>query len=156
MTELPDECDFCDRVLEEDEELSPVWIGSMPDPHTEVARETAEKVNKRVGANSVQGNPLVLGRPIGQIKALLQALDSLESVNVEYKDRVMDSVYSIADTQPQAMISMEEEDTATIPSLDKEVNADKVGVSVTISPESHTPQPDLEVCEFCEESLNSM
>lgn len=157
MSELPDECDFCDRVLEEDEELTPIWIGGSPEPQGEVVRKTADKVAQKVGAQARNGNTVVLNRDIGQFKALLDAVQSADMLTVSYKQAVMEEVRGVGSEDPQALVeggSLTDEP----PSYDEAFNEnhDKVGVELSIEPELEEKEPDLEVCEHCENSLNSM
>jgi len=170
---LPDECDFCGQVLEEDEELHPVWVGEQPDPKPVFARATAEK-DRRVMGRSVsrrddalpRDDIQVLGRPMGQVVALMEALERSDAIQVDYKDAVQElravgsetpdalvEMSSPADDKLQRELSRVKEDPNHVPTFTAEEDHDKVGVEVRVEPEVERPEPDLEVCEFCKQSF---
>jgi hypothetical protein len=157
MVELPDECDFCNRVLDEDEELTPIWIGDSTEPQREVVRKTAGKVAQKVGAQARNGSRVVLNRDIGQVKALLDAVQSADMLTVSYKQSVMEEVRGVGSEDPQALVDGGSltDDPPTYDEVFNE-NYDKVGVELSIESEPQEKDPDLEVCEHCEDSLSSM
>lgn len=157
MVDLPDECDFCNRLLEEDEELTPIWIGDSPEPQREVVRKTAEKTNQQFGAETVNGNHVLIHRDVGKVKSLLNAVHESNTLKVSYKEAVIEEVRGLGDEDPQALI--EDKSLTEEPPTYDEVfndNHNKVGVKLSIEPELQEQEPDLEVCEHCEDSLNSM
>lgn len=145
---LPDECDFCGQSLEESEELHPLWVGEQPDPKPVFARATEQK-DRRVMGRSVSARDAahkpediqVLGRPMGQVLALMEALDGSDAIEVEYKEAVRE-LRTFGSTEPQKLVQTEEDH-------------DKVGVTVRVDPEVERPDPDMEVCEFCKEKFES-
>lgn len=138
--ELPQECDFCDRALDEDEELTPIYVGSPPGPRPAEARATAEKQRKVVGRRADPDSDLeVLDRPLDEIVALLKAIDTSDRFTLEAKQAVAE-VYATGEEQPVQ--------------FDTDVNYDKVGVTLRAEPKPSNQVPDMMVCEFCAEGLS--
>lgn len=145
---LPSECDFCGQVLDEEDELYPVWVGEQPDPKPVFARATAEK-DRRVMGRSVSGRDdalprddmQVLGRPMGQVVALMDALEHSDAIEVDYKEAV-EEVYSVQSTSPEALVETHRDEG-------------KVGAEIRVEPEVERPDPDMEVCPYCKEEFQN-
>lgn len=156
---LPDECDFCGQVLEEDEDLHPVWVGEQPHPKPVFARATAEKDRRVMGRDTRRRDDVrerpdleVLGRPLGQVIALMEALGRSDAIEVDYKDAVQE-VRAVGSESPDALVDMSAPADAKLQRLTAEEDHGKVGVEIRVEPEVERPDPDLEVCEFCKESF---
>jgi len=156
---LPDECDFCKRVLEKEEELYPVWIGEMPEPKTHCTKATAEKSEKIMGyrtsnQSEVRKRPdtRILGRPIGDVVALMRALNYSNKISVEYRD-VIEEFHSVGNKAPQAFAEVSKSKKTN--HLTNSCEERKTGAEVRVEPEFERPDPDLEVCEFCKESIQN-
>jgi len=149
---LPDECDFCGQVLDEEDELHPVWVGEQPDPKPTFARATAEK-DRRVMGRSVRrrddalprDDMQVLGRPMGQVVALMDALDGSDAIQVDYKDAVQE-LRAVGSESPDALVET---------SFTAEEDHGKVGVEVRADPKVERPDPDMEVCPYCKEEFQN-
>lgn len=129
---LPDECDFCGQSLDEDEELVGVWTGDPPLPKARSARATADKPTR--GAPP----PTVLGRSAPEWKALTKALSGA-GVEVSTTPKVATSDPVVSETpDPTPLV------------LDKS----KAGATVRVEPGFEEPEPDLLVCELCEEAFS--
>jgi len=146
MSELPPECDFCGQWLDEDEELHPIFVGEPPEPKAVTARATAE-ADQRVMGRQVDNSGLprddiqVLGRPMGQVKALMEALETHSNIEVAYQEAVQE-VHSVGlSEQPEAIVA--------------DYDSDRVGVHVHVEPRSHNPEPDMMVCDFCKDEFQS-
>lgn len=146
-------CGFCERMLEEDEELVPVYIGDPPEPRPVRTKATAPKQRERVGYKKTVGNALsqsdplasdveVLGLPADELAALIQALKETEEFQFETSPSVHEPV----------PISEDPTDLPMDP--DHGRNDDKVGAEITAKPRPTGQNPDFLVCEFCEESLS--
>jgi hypothetical protein len=153
MSELPPKCDFCDRNLDEDEELKSVFIGEPPEPETVGAYATAKKQRKVIGRqteNSQLGGSStvqVLGRPVGEIEALLKALDGSDVFTVNASQSVVEVNHNEEELRKMKT------NPNHIPSFEETENTDKVAVEIEAKPEPCKRSPDLEVCEFCVESF---
>jgi exoribonuclease R len=170
---LPDECDFCGQILEEDEDLHPVWVGEQPDPKPVFARATAKKDRRVMGRDTRRRDAVrerpdleVLGRPMGQVVALMEALGRSDAIEVDYKDAVRElravgsetpdklvDMSAPADEKLQRTLEQVKKDPNHIPTFTGEEDHDKVGVEIRVEPEVERPDPDMEVCEFCKESF---
>lgn len=144
MTELPDECDFCGQWLDEDEELEPVYVGEMPNPRTQYIEEVVDKGG--TSHHLAHGPPRVLGREPAEWKALLQALQKTDNIEVEISRHVY---------HPPQMVKVKS-DPENIPEFDAHIDDEKAGVTIRIEPRlPFEPTPDLEVCQFCAENFRS-
>lgn len=145
MTELPDECDFCDQVLDDDEDLVPVWVGEPSEPKTECVQKVQKKPSRRVGGDE----RFIFNKPASEWIALWRALQECESVDVHTADRVLepDPVWARVDERP-----MIQTDGG---GFDDDVNDDKAGATVTVKPPSGHDDPDMELCEYCAESFRA-
>lgn len=137
VTELPDECDFCDRWLEEDEDLVPIFIGGPPEPKPWYVKEVVDKPNTDV---------FVLGKTAGEWKALLKGLESQSGISVSTSEFV-DEV-----TPENVRVSGQTEHFDTPPVSRRD---DKAGATVKIEANTSEPKPDLQVCEFCAKSIKN-
>lgn len=148
--ELPDECEFCDRVLDENEGLTPVFIGGRTKPKPVIARATAEKQREVIGCRTGSGLDGVetLNRPVDELSAIIQALEGCNAIDIDAKGAVKE-VYTIGEREPRKFVS----ESAKGVDFDHDVDRSKVGVTITTQPRERCETPDLEVCEFCAESL---
>lgn len=138
-TTLPDECDYCDQTLDEDEQLHPVYVGERPDPKPIEARATTAKRRDVVGyRKSAVDDVQVLGRPVDELTALIKALEGARGFEIEAKPSVME-VHEFGDLQPQM--------------VDAPANDSKVGVKVTATPDPPSDTPDMMVCDYCKNEL---
>lgn len=146
MSDLPDECDFCDQQLDDGEELVPIWIGEPAEPDTEMSQDVVEK--PKADGNRLGGmEPRILNKPASEWLALWGALETSECIEVNTADRVLEPPEP--KVSPQAVIDSTQE------SFDEHVNRDKAGATVKVKPPKGHSEPDLEVCQFCSESLRS-
>jgi len=137
---LPDECGFCERVLDDGEELTPIYVGDPPESQPQTSRGLAE-IDRRVnGVNDAGFDQIeVFGYPIDEIMAILDAVERSDVIDIETK-RAVEKVQSVSG-QVKALV-------------ETTVDSSNVGAAVTVSPlPKSDPEPDIEVCRFCRESF---
>lgn len=139
MTELPDECGFCRRILEEDEELTPVFLGEPADPEAIRLEDTAER-----------SNSFILGKPAACYAALVNALESSDRVDLTLSEKVRE-IYAVGEAEAVTFASEAGPDGPA--RFDSRIDGQTAGARLTIRPERDNPEPDLEVCEHCERSI---
>jgi hypothetical protein len=140
------QCEFCDRWLDESEELTPVWIGEQPEPKPITTRTVEEKDRRLIGKSkaSPRDGTMVLGRPIDEVKCLMAAVEQSPVIDARYKQAVH-TVQAVGEKTSQQIAGANE--------FDSYLDTEKVGVSLRVQPENDVPSPDLRVCEYCERSL---
>jgi len=137
--DLPDQCDFCTRVLDDDENLEPIYIGGLPEPQP----QHLEKIDRKTV------DYVIRGKSVDTYVALEELLRETDNIDFTLNDCV------IEDTGPVEFV--EGDATPPIPSDSPyERNYDKVGATLTIRPHfEDEPEPDLEVCEMGASSLKN-
>lgn len=146
-------CGFCERLLEDDEELAPVYIGEPPEPRPVRAAATVPKQRESIGykqtvGDNLSGGPLandiqVLDLPADELAAMIQALENSDQFQFETSSSVHEPEPIMANDLPAAELEP-----------DRGRNDDKVGAEITAKPRPTSQNPDFLVCEFCEESLS--
>lgn len=142
---LPDECDFCGQVLDEDEELIPVFVGSPPTPKPIHLQGFSEHPHSRYSQHGGDLSDVRLrGNTLGEYLALVDALESSDFV--EFKMSAM-----VREVRAVGGASHSLEIEADAPTrLDTRLDDKKAGASVRVEAKFDEPEPDLRVCEFCE------
>ena len=143
MVELT-ECDFCGQFLDDEEELIPIYAGDPPEPRPHTARGSAE-IDERViarttGANHGMNDVQILGYTAGEIAAILDALKRSDMISIK-TERAVEEVRAVS---------------GEVKALAKtSIDSGKIGAYVGVdAPKLSEPEPDLEVCRFCYESIS--
>ena len=137
-TELPDECDFCERALDEDEDLVPVFVGTPEQPKSFAATGTAEKLPDVVAYRSNNMDDVqVLGHSVDELSALLSAIQNDDRFEIDVCQSV--DMAGVVGGDPVMM---------EVPV------SDKVGVRLKACPREIHHVPDMELCSFCAESFS--
>lgn len=143
-----DDCDFCGRLLEEDEETVPLYLGEIPDPKPVVESKTVDKIPRKKMAVPHHSNvDRLMGRRVDQILALILAVEGSESIDCDYGESVYEPDPSFGKIGGEGETTLPPED------FDDGINHDKVGVTIRIEPRRENIQPTMEVCEYCEKSF---
>lgn len=138
MTELPDQCDFCDQELEEDEELEPIYIGSPPQPKPQRLKSFKDK--------SDRFEYQIQGRSISAHAALYEMLDSEDNIDLKLSDEVMEC-------DPNEFVG-KLDTPSNREAFDSNINRDKAAARLTIYPDfGDSRLPDMEVCPLCADNL---
>lgn len=140
---LPDQCDFCNQFLDEDEELIPVYFGSPPTPQPIHLKGYHDKGPSRPGSTR-RREAVLRGKEIGEYFALIDALRSSDLVE-------FDTYRSVEEVKPSGEVSIEPN---ALQKLDSVINEQKAAAEVRIHADFDEPEPDMMVCEHCEEAIN--
>lgn len=116
-------CDHCGQVLDEGEELASVYIGEPPQPKEQ--RLKATNIKSRGRKYGYKHSP-------AEYKALYKALTAAPNIDV----CLSGYINNVDNTK-----------------LDVKRNDNRAAALITIQPQINEREPDLEVCEYCEESL---
>jgi hypothetical protein len=125
------ECDFCGFELEEDEELEPLYIGSLPRPRPHIIQETGPRGGSRTS------------RAKAKYRLLRKALRDFPEVQLKESDRVF---------EPEFKPTVSENPTRGF----TESEVDKLAVSIKIEPKERPVSPDAEVCHICHDFFKRM
>lgn len=122
-------CDFCDIAVEPDESLEPIYIGEQPtpDPHR---LEAVEQKNRQTNRMKI------LGKDSQCFLALYRALQSSPDVEL--------TMSNVVHEMPNPT------------DFEDAVNADKVGVRLTIEPKEAEVEPDAKVCDDCAKMFRNL
>lgn len=133
-------CPLCDQPILEDEETREVWH-SAPTPRALVIKGVAEADERVAGG----GKGYVLGKPLGEIAAMISALESEERVS-------LDTASSVEEVRAVGHAGVK--DYAEMPADGPVVqrNDDKAGATIRIEPPD-SPSPDAVMHEWCHESV---
>lgn len=145
MTVSLKQCGFCERVLDAGGELFPVYVGERPSPRPVVARATSEEVNKRA-AFATADEMVALGYSLGEVNAVLAALDTHDRVAVEVQSDVRE-VYAVGSENQKALAQSQ--------SLTYDVDRGKVGAEIRVEPEIPKEEPSLRVCKYCRDTFQN-
>jgi hypothetical protein len=132
------ECDFCNQILDDDDELVPIFIGEPPEPESQ--RVTAQEKRK-------SGGPMIFGKRTSQWVALYNALHSAPNISVEMNDHVLR-----ADAPDLPVMCLDPENAQTAfddPDVAVTKDRDTSQAIIEIEPNTEQPDPDLEVCQYC-------
>lgn len=141
--ELPfRECDLCGQVLDEDEELEPVFVGSPPEQKSRRNSETVKECDKRVGNSDYRG------RRFDYYVGLDKVVENMDGVQARFIPQVMETDFQ----RMEDVGNLKRDPKATV-TFDQNVREDLVAVELVVEPDLREPEPDLRVCEFCRESL---
>lgn len=151
QVELPDECDFCDQPLDEDEELVPVYVGEPPTPKPRRLQGFAKhhRATRTSGYMSRQDlrDVRIYGHTVGEFAALLNALQSADGVDITMSPEVRE-VRSIGGERHMVSSSPD-----TPSRVETDLNREKAGARINIDAEHEPAEPDLMLCEYCAESF---
>lgn len=145
------DCDFCGRILDGGEELTPIFIGEPPSPKGITAKGIAPKRRETVGYSSGEFDELMgtrsqlLGLPVDELEALVKAITTSE--HFEYS-----SARAVQECPPKMVVPTTD---GKPDSFDSEIDDSKVSATVKASLPEDMYEPDMMVCEYCEESLQS-
>jgi len=134
------ECDYCERMLDEDEDTHPIFIGEMPKPEVIRYTEHTAKAAKRetVAYGEGGGGIQVLGRPVDEIMAILSTIENCENIDLKTYNRV-NSVESanvdLGSPNPTRLSTTEHDDF--------------LAAEITVRPKREDVEPDMKVCQFC-------
>lgn len=136
MTSLPDTCDFCNLIPEDDESLVEVRFGSQPQPDlirveardSQYRNETNKLAQGRVLIEELRGNPLFD----------VTTHDFVEEV------RSVGPVNSSSNQQFQSLGNTENHGT---------VHEDMVAVRLKVYPEATEVEADAMLCQHCADML---
>jgi hypothetical protein len=138
-------CGFCDRQLEEDEELHPVFIGSPPEPEPMVFTDVTD---------DPESLRMFLGHETVYLRILLDIIRMNENIEMMKIDRVVENEF-IQEDHPDLMEDVDGNEEVT-KMIDSWVDTGKSGLKLEVKPDFGQPEPDLEVCPNCESSLASL
>jgi len=138
-------CDSCDQTYFEQENVKSedIYFGKKKS-NTEIVRETAKKQHKKIAYGGT-GNMQVLGYPVDEIKAILIAIEDLDTVNIETHRRVVRAVGG--DAHPINI------DTEEVHSMSYAENNDVVAAEIKSKPPEDNREPDSVICEYCKQKL---
>lgn len=145
-------CDFCELMIEEDEELEPVFVGTPPKPTPHTLREVADRDGRhttRVGGNELR----MLGRPIGYYQALYSALQSSDDIQIKESMNV-EEVRSVGGDTHYA--DLEHGSVPDMTQFETRTREKKVGVSIRIAPKEVKQDEDAMVCPNCAAMFREM
>lgn len=139
MTDLLDrECGFCGQLVDDGEDLEPVFVGRSPTPGPQVLRGLAEHPTQG-GLSDIR----IRGHSVGEFLALLDALKTADGTDVEMCKRVrMVENVEFGEVPPDVPAK-----------VDTEIDEGKAAATVTIEPSFDEPAADLHVCEHCAANL---
>lgn len=139
-------CSYCETAMEADEELYPIYIGSLPQAKSITLSEnvpkstTGETVAYKNEVNDIQ----VLGYELGQLTAIINLLEGSEEIDFQTYEKVMEQ---------QGFPEMSD---GSIQRVKFESNKNKVAASIKIEPEMEEQEPDMMVCEACKKELEGI
>lgn len=146
-------CDHCGQMLEEDDELVPVWLGHLPKPDGERVKSVAEKRPKTIGYDTGEvglDTVEVMNRPLDELELMLSLIEKSDMVDLNIKR----SVYEHRAVGGETHFAEVNLDDAGMTRFESRRDDMKVGGKLTVQPQRDEPDPDLMVCEYCEESIS--
>lgn len=146
-------CDHCGQMLEEDDELVPVWLGHLPKPSGERVKSVADKNAKTigyekggVGVSTVE----VLDKTVDELELMMDLIEKSDMVEMNIKR----SVYEHRAVGGETHFTEVNLDETGMTRFESHRDDMKVGGKLTVQPQRDEPDPDLMVCEYCEESIS--
>lgn len=134
------QCDFCNMWLDdEDEELYPIYVGKSNTQKiysTGISNADSNVIGyrKHDGLNGVQ----VLGYPVNEIEAILDALDNCPNIELD-TDRNVTPVHSIGEFNTD---------------FTHDPDSTKTGAKIFVEFKDER-EPDMMVCSFCKEKFQN-
>lgn len=147
-------CDFCDRKLDEDEELTPVFFGEPPKRSATVRGESPSvqdhEMNRYSGPESpdrTMMNHVLCGYRVVHIIALLSAISNTDKMQLHTYDYEMD----VSHVDP----TMDKPELSPDGGIDHgfETN-EKPSIRLDVESGSVDREPALEVCENCHKGIS--
>lgn len=133
------QCDFCNMWLDDDEELYPVYIGKgsiQKEFSAGVSDADSEVVGYRhdSGLSGVQ----ILGRPVDEIEAILNALDNSSKIQLDTSRSVM-PIHSVGEYNTD---------------FTYDPDSTKTGAKIVIQHKDER-EPDMMICSFCKREFQN-
>lgn len=145
------ECDFCERWLDDEEDLHPIYVGEQPTP--EPVRASAQKPEmgemQTVGYGPENGNIQVLGRSVDEIAAILDAVEGSNEMQLN----VYRSVFEQQRFDGKLGFEKGEVGNRVKGDIEFEENKSLISAEVVVRPEGADREADMEVCGYCKEEF---
>jgi hypothetical protein len=158
MSEL--KCDFCREFLEDDEELSPLFIGEEPEPEGVTSRVFVEEIELFARWGEVP-----LRQPIDVSNGIIKAIESSNNLDFEVRRFVEGpfdcwSSSNISNFLDDFEVEKVSDRLGAGMGVQEDVNLqeyeDVIAVRVEATPEKDKREPDIEVCEYCREKFEEL
>jgi hypothetical protein len=143
-----EECQWCEQVLDDGEKLYPVWIGSPPQPEVTRAKGFVPKSVKSetVAFGSEDGGVQVLGKPIDEIHAIINAIESCDEMELKTYRRV-EEAFGVDRVTQNPKTEIESRTNTRV--------AQEVSARIVVKPTVKDKSPDIKVCKYCKEMLQN-